>query len=59
MFIMLPRPGSGVKFTTSKEEYLTRVKEMIGDDSVDVKLVDVSKWYINEIVASYYSKGKV
>lgn len=59
MFIMIPKPGTGVTFTTSREEYMHRVKEMIGDDSVKVEIVHVSKWYINETVASEYSKGNV
>ena len=43
----------------SEEEYLKRVKEMIGDDSVSVKILGVSTWAINEIAAEYYTKGNV
>jgi hypothetical protein len=55
MFILFPAPGAGIKFNVSQEEYLKRVKELIGDDSIPVEILDVSKWYINEIVAEYYN----
>ncbi|OIW27059.1 hypothetical protein CONLIGDRAFT_635271 [Coniochaeta ligniaria NRRL 30616] len=63
MFIFLPPPGADVKADdinlASKAEYLTRAKEIIGDDSVDVEILDVSKWWINETVAEYYSDGNI
>ncbi|KAJ9131364.1 Phenol 2-monooxygenase [Pleurostoma richardsiae] len=62
MFIFLPAPGADVTLKdmeATDEEYLARVKEMIGDDSVDVEILNVSKWWINEIVAEYYSDGNV
>lgn len=62
MFIFLPRPGSDLKgedMTASKEEYLKRVKEFIGDDGVDAEVVDASKWWIHETVAERYSEGNV
>lgn len=49
MFIFLPPPGADVKADdinlASKEEYRKRAKQMIGDDSVDVEILDVSKWW--------------
>ncbi|KAL2352871.1 FAD binding domain-containing protein [Cryomyces antarcticus] len=59
MFILFPAPGAGVEFETSDAEYLVRVKELIGDDSIPVEILGVSKWFINEIVAEYYSDGNV
>lgn len=62
MFIMMPRPGADLsvdEFSPSHEECIPRVKELIGDDSVDVKILDTSKWWINEIVAKYYSDGNM
>jgi len=35
------------------------VKDFIGDDSIPVKILDVSKWFINETVAEKYSQGNV
>jgi hypothetical protein len=57
MFILFPAPGTGVGFEVSDEEYLKRVKQLIGDDSILVELLGVSKWFINEIVAEYFSDG--
>ena len=35
------------------------MKELVGDDSIPVEILGVSKWYINEIVAEYYSKDNM
>ncbi len=59
MFILFPAPGAGVDFQASQEDYLKRVKEMVGDDSIPVEILSVSKWFINEIVAEYYSDGNM
>lgn len=62
MFIMMPRPGADLSvdhFSPSHEECIPRIKELIGDDSVDVEILDISKWWINEIVAEYYSDGNM
>lgn len=61
MFIFLPHPGSGVTakdVDAPHEEYMARIKEMIGDDSVEPEILDVSKWKINEIVAERYNDGE-
>ncbi|KAB5582861.1 FAD binding domain-containing protein [Coniochaeta sp. 2T2.1] len=63
MFIFLPPPGADVKADeinlASKEQYKKRAEEFIGDPSVDVEILDVSKWFINETVAEYYSDGNI
>lgn len=59
MFIVFPDPKAGNEFTASNEQYLKRVKEFIGDDSIDVEILNVSKWTINETVAEYYSDGNM
>lgn len=60
MFIMFP--SRDYEFNRdaqpSKEEYLKRVQEFIGDNT-PAEILDVSKWYVNEIVAEEYSKGNV
>ncbi|KAJ9603045.1 hypothetical protein H2200_012340 [Cladophialophora chaetospira] len=43
----------------TNEEYMKRVKEMVGDDSIDIKILGVSTWAINETAAEIYSKGDV
>lgn len=42
----------------TKEEYLKRVQEFIGDNT-PAEILDISRWYINEIVAKEYSRGNV
>lgn len=62
MFIMLPKPGADLsvdEFSPDNDQCTKRVKELIGDDSVDVEILDVSKWWINEIVAEYYTDGNM
>jgi hypothetical protein len=59
MFIFLPRPGTGVEFTTDKSAYEKRIRECIGDDSIEFELLNTSKWFINELVAERYSDGNV
>jgi len=60
MFIFLPPPGTDIstlesQLPSSKEGYLPRVKDFIGDDSVEVNIINVSHWKINETVAEYYT----
>lgn len=62
MFIFLPRPGAdghAPEMAATNEEYLSRVREVIGDSTIEAELIDVSKWWINEIVAERYSEGNV
>lgn len=47
MFIFLPRPGTdgrAPEMTGTEGEYLARVREIIGDPSIEVEITDVSKW---------------
>lgn len=59
MFILFPAPGTGTEFETTEEEYLKRIQELIGDNSVKVELLNVSKWFVRETVAEYYSDGNI
>ncbi len=56
--ILFPAPGAE-RVVRSEEEYMTRIREFLGDDSVDVKILGISTWAINEIAAERYSKGNV
>ncbi|KAH6868866.1 2,4-dichlorophenol 6-monooxygenase [Thelonectria olida] len=60
MFILFPSRGYDYKTEAqpSKEEYLKRVQYFIGDDT-PAEILNISKWYINEIVAEKYSEGNV
>jgi hypothetical protein len=43
---MLPEPGfEDFQVVPSYEDYKSRVRQFIGDDSIDVKILDASKWY--------------
>ncbi|TPX13400.1 uncharacterized protein E0L32_006130 [Thyridium curvatum] len=53
MFILFPEQGSAPDMNAPRDEYLKRVKEMIGDDT-PAEILGVSKWFINEIVAERY-----
>ncbi|KAI8938087.1 hypothetical protein NX059_005758 [Plenodomus lindquistii] len=59
MFILLPEPDLELKQAPTEEDYQQRVHELIGDPKISVKIKNVSKWYINEIVAERYSEGNI
>lgn len=62
MFIFLPHPAADIDAVSkegTQEEYMARVKEVIGDESVEAEILDVSAWWINETVAEYYSDGNM
>lgn len=62
MFIFLPRPGAdghAPEMDATQDEYLARVKEVIGDASIEPEIIDVSKWWIREVVAERYSQGNM
>ncbi|KAJ5787368.1 2-4-dichlorophenol 6-monooxygenase, partial [Penicillium paradoxum] len=59
MFILFPsRDYDRSKAKPSTEEYQKRIQEFIGDDT-PAEILDISTWYINEIVADRYSEGNV
>ena len=59
MFILFPHPEAGVDFSPSHDDYLSCVKSIVGDDSIPVEILSISKWFINEIVAEHYSDGNM
>ncbi|KAJ6124657.1 Monooxygenase FAD-binding [Penicillium samsonianum] len=59
MFILFPdRSYDRSKDKPSMEEYQKRVQEFIGDDT-PAEILDISSWFINEIVAEKYSEGNI
>jgi 2-polyprenyl-6-methoxyphenol hydroxylase-like FAD-dependent oxidoreductase len=58
MFILFPNRDYDLNIEPSKDAYSQRVREFIGDDT-PAEILDVSKWYINEIVAEKYSERNV
>lgn len=59
MFIVLPERGKESIKNPSAEDWCNRMREFIGDDSIPIELLNVSKWRINDVVAEKYSKDKV
>ena len=43
----------------SKEDWMKRVKQFIGDDSIPVEILDTARWQINNTVAQKYSSGRI
>ncbi|KAJ5527093.1 hypothetical protein N7513_011252 [Penicillium frequentans] len=59
LFIVLPERGKELGFEPTNEQWLGRMKEFIGDDSIDTEILGVSKWRINDVVAEEFSRGRV
>ncbi|KAF2158987.1 hypothetical protein M409DRAFT_30522 [Zasmidium cellare ATCC 36951] len=58
VIVLICRPGT-TKITATTEEIMTRARELLGDDNVDIKLKNMSIWRTNECYAEQYSKGRV
>ncbi|KAJ5663699.1 hypothetical protein N7507_004430 [Penicillium longicatenatum] len=58
MFIFFPDRDCDINIQPSHDEYLSRVHDFIGDDT-PAEILDISKWFINEIFAEQYSVGTV
>ncbi|KAJ5675027.1 FAD binding domain-containing protein [Penicillium maclennaniae] len=59
MFILFPDNNyDHSQGKPSKVEYQRRVQEFIGDDT-PTEVLDISTWYINEMVAEKYSEGNI
>ena len=43
----------------SEEQWMKRVKQFIGDDSIAVEILDIARWQINNTVAEKYSSGRI
>ena len=59
IFILLPDPQAPATFKPTEADYLKRVKELIGDDSIPAEILGISKWTVNDIVAERYSKNNM
>lgn len=55
---LFPHP-SYKKLEATEEQILARMKELIGDDTVEYKIKDISVWNFDEVYAKYYSHGNV
>lgn len=59
MFIVLPERGKDMICSPTEEEWCNRMRDFIGDASIPIELLNVSRWRINDVVAEEYSKGRV
>ncbi|CAK7222028.1 hypothetical protein SBRCBS47491_004728 [Sporothrix bragantina] len=62
MFILFPQDPDTAKFVMpTHEQLLARCRAIVGRRGADLplRIVDVSKWYINEIVAESYAVGNI
>lgn len=58
LFVLIP--VQGIKEVNATEaDWVRRIRDFIGDASVDVKVKGVSKWRVNECFAKEYRKGNV
>lgn len=56
LFMYNPEDGEP---DTSEEALIERARTTIGDDDVEIKIKNASKWQINHVVAETYQKGRV
>jgi hypothetical protein len=59
MFVIFPKGPQAPNPKRSFEEWVEIAKDHIGDDSVEVEVLDVSGWQINESSADVISKGNM
>ena len=60
MFIIFPDPAKNIDIEKiTNDQWLRRVRDFVGNDDIPAEIIDVSKWYINEIIAEYYADGNV
>jgi hypothetical protein len=59
VFVFLPKGPHVPNPKRSVEEWKAIVKDHIGDESVEVEILDVNGWQINESSADVIGKGNV
>jgi 2-polyprenyl-6-methoxyphenol hydroxylase-like FAD-dependent oxidoreductase len=59
LFVFFPKGPNVPNTNKTFEEWAVIAKDHIGDDSVDVEILDVSGWMVNESSADVISKGNV
>ncbi|CAO2650475.1 Nn.00g017670.m01.CDS01 [Neocucurbitaria sp. VM-36] len=59
VFVFMPKGPGAPNPKRSHEEWAERASEIIGDKGIDVEILDVSGWAINETSADVISKGNV
>ena len=59
LIILFYAPHADINVIPPSDVLIKKTQQLIGDDSVDVELLRVDKWTINEIYAEKYSEGRV
>lgn len=44
---------------SSPEVLLPKIRALLGDDEVEIEILNVSSWYVNQVFATHYSSGRV
>ncbi|KAH6950283.1 FAD binding domain-containing protein [Ilyonectria sp. MPI-CAGE-AT-0026] len=52
-------PAPEEEIEPTNEDWIRRLRTMIGDESVNPEIVDASKWQLNNACAKQYSRGRV
>ena len=55
---LFPSP-TYTKLEATEEQIMARIKELIGDDSIEIKVKGISIWDFDEVYAEYYSHGNI
>jgi 2-polyprenyl-6-methoxyphenol hydroxylase-like FAD-dependent oxidoreductase len=55
---LFPKP-SYKKLEATEEQIMARIKELIGDDTIEYKVKGISVWDFDEVYAKYYSHGNI
>jgi 2-polyprenyl-6-methoxyphenol hydroxylase-like FAD-dependent oxidoreductase len=59
LVILFYAPHANITVIPPNDVLIKKAQDLIGDDSVDIELLRVDKWTINEVYAEQYSKGRV
>ena len=57
--IALMAPPSVGEPEPTQEEIESRIRELVGVPNIPIKILSISKWWINEVVAENYTVGRV
>lgn len=55
---LFPHP-SYQKLEATEEQILDRMKDLVGDDTIEYKVKEISTWSFDEVYAKHYSSGNV
>ncbi|KAF9891821.1 hypothetical protein FE257_003305 [Aspergillus nanangensis] len=56
---MHPATKNGIRFEPTEQDIVKRLHQMIGDDTVSIKILSTFEWTINDQVADYWQKERI